>query len=1133
MSQARISAATIAHDRLFASKFICNVQAARWFSTFGRSIRFVFGPLITSVALLLALTGYIHAQVSTADIVGTASDVSNAVVSGVKVTATNLGTGLPYTAVSNASGDFTIPQLPAGHYKIVAEMVGFKSWSIPDVDLAVGDRFRADARLEVGNAQQTVEVTGEAPAMQTDSATVATEVSQVQIEDLPTAGRNFIALANYVAGATNYSGGSFANGGNDDRRRSGTVSANGRSGAENNFNIDGVDNNERFVNTLVVKPSEEGVAEMNVMVNSFSAELSRTSGAAVVVITKGGTNQYHGSAFEYLRNQLTDARQPNLAVGQAKPNYRQNNFGGSIGGPTPSLRGKNPNRKNQTFFFFDYEVFKNDQGAPLLATVPTSAMRTGNFAGQNQIFDLLSTSTNPATGVSTRNPFQNNQIPMSEINPISLRLINMYPLPTSAAANNNFGRNGDTTQTDKNLDTRIDHRFSENNNFFVRYSYGRIFTQLPHIFPATADGFNPLGLPSIGGTGPAGYDNLSTHGLAIVDTVALSPTKVLVLRAGYSRYNNLGQEQGFGTTPAIQLGMVGVNVDPLSSGFPDLGMTSFTGMGEGGYYPTININNVFTESGSFQWAKGSHIFKFGGEFTRRQDEDYQSMEPRVSYQFTPAFTGNPNSLSNTGNAMASFLLGYPATSVRNRYLILPGYRFVENNYYAQDDYRVNHWLTLNIGLRWDYFSPVSEAHDRISNFNFATDVLMIAGQNGVSNTVGVRKDRKDFGPRFGFAAAVNTKTVVRGGYGMMYTPLMLGTPGAFRNPPFNSAFTIANTNITQTNSISDPLPPLIATSAVNLNGPITSVSVNYKLPYVHEFNFTAERQLPFGMTLTSSFVGALGRRQSGSNQFEDLNGAAPGAANVQTRRILSAIYPNLANVNTVENYYTTHYLAWESTLSRRFAHGMSLNINHTWVHTEDNSQFYYIAPATPATRKANSNSDIRNRVATTFTYEVPFGKGLTAWYDAPLHNWKINAIGFFQTGLPFSITQTGTQTNSATGTNGGTTNFPNATGINPFTNVPAGFYFNPAAFVAQPNVTWGNLTANPVHGPGTWNMDLSVHREFKVKEKVTLQFRAEAFDFTNSEHPANPIAVLGQAGFGTIITHTGSRTMQFALKLLF
>lgn len=1107
---------------------------ALWANLQGKLLKFTrpHAYAVLAVIVLSFLPSLLTAQVSTADIVGTVTDPSGAVIPGVKVTATNLNTALPYTTVSNASGDFIIPQLETGHYKITAEATGFKLWTIPDVALAVGDRFRADARLEIGTTGQSVEVTGEAAAMQTDSATVATVISQQQVADLPIPGRNIILMANQVAGTSNYTGNSYAGGNKDDQRRSSTVAANGRSGTENSFIIDGVDDNERFVNTIVVRPSEEGVAEMRVLTNSFSAELSRTSGAAVVFVTKGGGNQFHGSAFEYLRNQLTDARAPNLTLGEPKPDYKQNNFGGSIGGPI---------RRNKTFFFADWETYRANQAVtcagsvctpgPQLATVPTLAERTGNFAGENPIFDPLSTVTDPTTGVSTRTPYPNNQIPMSEINPIALELINMYPAPINSALNNNYQRVGDRDQTDNELDTRIDHRFSDNNNAFLRYSYGRTYTHLPHVFPETANGFNPIGLPAIA-AGATGNSNISTHSLALVDSIILSPQMVLVIRAGYSRYNNLMQEQGYGTDPATQLGMLGVNVDALSSGFPDFGMTNYTGFGDGEFLPTHNINNVFTESGSLQWTKGAHFFKFGGDFTRRQDADYQSAEGRVSYQFTPAFTGDPNNLSKTGNSEASFLLGFPATSARNRFLIFPGYRFIENSYFAQDDYRATRWLTLNLGMRWDYFSPVSEADNRIANFDFATSQMVVAGQNGVSRTAGVQRDFVDFGPRFGFAAQLDKKTVLRGGYGIMYTPLMLGTPGAFRNPPYNTAFTIANTNITPTNSISDPLPPVVGQST-NLNlltapTPIVAVSADYKLPYVHEFNFSAQRDLIFGMTLTSGFVASLGRQQSGTNNAIDLNGAAPGAANVQLRRILSNVYPNLSNVNTVKNYYTTSYLSWQTTLERRFTSGMTLNINDTWAHAIDNSEIRYVTFAEPTTIKGPSNSDIRNRAAVTWTYEIPFANRFREWYAAPLRNWRVNAVGFFQTGLVFAVTETSTQTNNATGTNR-----PDIVSSPKVAHQSAKEWFNPAAFVAQPNYTWGNLGRNTLFAPGTWDMDLGINREFKVREGISLQFRAEAFDFTNTELHNAPIAVLGQPNFGQILTSSGSRTMQFGLKILF
>jgi hypothetical protein len=1067
--------------------------------------------LLVGLMLILTLTPGLQAQVSTADIVGTITDSSDAMVGGAKVTANNLATGLNYQTVSNSRGEFAIPLLPSGRYRIRVEATGFKTRNITEVTLDVGDRYRADAKMEVGGLEQSIEVKADAAALQTESATVGTVVDQTQVQDLPINGRNFIQLAQIVPGANNYGGGSFANGGLDDRRRGTTVSVNGRTGAENNFTIDGLDNNEKFIGSILVKPSMEALGEMKVLTNSFSAELARTSGAAVTIITKGGTNVLHGSAFEYLRNEVLDARPPNLAATAAKPPYKQHNFGGSLGGPI---------RKNRTFFFGDWETYKVSLGAPQLATVPPLAMRQGNFSGFSQIYDVNTTST--ANGVTTRTPFPGNTIPLNQINPIGLKLINLYPDPINSALNNNYQRNGSRNQTDDTLDTRVDHQFSAKNNFFVRYSYDHVSTQLPHVFPAK-NGFDPIG-------GAGGYTKQVIQGLGMNDTIVLSPRAVLVLRGGFSRYANQSLPQGFGTTPATQLGIQNVNVDSDSAGFPTVNVTNFTGFGEGGFLPTFNFQNVYTTSSSLQYLRGSHIFKVGGDFTRRQVNEHQSSEPRIAFSFTPAFSGDPNNLTATGNAMASLLEGFPASTTRNRYLEQPGYRFLETGWFFQDDWHANRWLTLNLGMRYDYFSPLSESRGRIANFDFSTLKLIFANQNGTDNVVGVQKDRKDFSPRIGFAAQVNQKTVVRGGFGINYTPLLQGTPGSFRNPPYVSTLAITPTNITPINSLSDLVPPLTPIDPINLSGPLLAVARNYKTPYVEQFNVTVERQLPKGVVLTTSYVGSLGRRQSGSNASVDLNGAAPGAANVQTRRIYSAIYPNVTTINTVENYFTSSYHALQTSLDLRSRHGMTLNVNHTWAHTIDNSEVRYIAFAVPVTIKGSAGGDIRQRVSISWNYDVPYPKNAKGVLGFLTRNWRINALGLAQSGLPFSVTQTGTQTNSATGSNR-----PNQ--VSGFSvanaNANANQWFNQAAFAAQPANVWGSEGRNLLTAPGMWNFDVGLHREFKPKERLTLQFRWESFDFTNTVLPNQPVAVLGQPNFGQIITYSGGRQQQVALKILF
>jgi hypothetical protein len=355
-----------------------------------------------------------------------------------------------------------------------------------------------------------------------------------------------------------------------------------------------------------------------------------------------------------------------------------------------------------------------------------------------------------------------------------------------------------------------------------------------------------------------------------------------------------------------------------------------------------------------------------------------------------------------------------------------------------------------------------------------------------------------------------------------------GTPNSFRNPPHVSTVAITPTNITPINSLSDPVSPLTPIDPANLAGPLLAVARDYVIPYVEQFNFTAERQLPGSVTLTTSYVASLGRRQSGSNASIDRNGAAPGAANVQTRRVYSSIYPNVTTINTVTNYYTSSYHALQTSLNLRSRHGMTLNVNHTWAHTIDNSELRYITFATPVRIKGSAGGDIRHRVSIAWNYDVPYPKSWKGPLGFLVRNWRINALGVAQSGLPFSVTQTGTQTNSATGTNR-----PNQAADFHVSNATANQWFNQAAFVAQPANTWGSEGRNLLTAPGMWNFDLGLHREFKPRERLTVQFRWESFDFTNTVLPNQPIAVLGQPNFGQVITYSGGRQQQVALRVLF
>jgi hypothetical protein len=662
-----------------------------------------------ALALAAALAIDLPAQMSTAAVVGTVTDKSGAVAPGARITVTNRGTGLNYTATADTDGSYRVSLLPAGHYRIRAEKPGFKAWVVEDVGLAIGDTYRADANLDVGAVQESVVVRGEAPELQTESSTVSSLVDERMMQDLPVMGRNFVELAQLAPGASDYAGGAaFATGDAvDDRRRPTVLSVNGATAGENNFRIDGMDNNDRNVGNIVVKPSMDAIGEMKVVTNTFSADLGRTTGGAVIFITKGGTNALHGTAFEFFRNQHMDARPPNLLAKQEKPPYRQNNFGGSIGGPVI---------KSRSFFFFDWETYLANLGQVATNTVPTLAEKYQyNFSGVNPIWDVNSTRPNPSrAGSYIRDPFPNNTIPASLVDPVARNVVLLYPDPQVGGITNNFISAPSRGQNDATMDIRVDHRITGNNNFFVRYSLNKTHTKVPNVLPTAANGIDPVG-------GMGGRADQSAHNLQLNDAVVLSPRLLLNLRASYSRLMIRSAHLGYGRDEAAQLGIRGVNVDEDSSGIPTFAITNFTTIGEGNYLPSFNTNNAYQYAASLQYSRGAHSLKIGGDLVRRLVACPSSATPRGTFNFSSNFTNDPAvSLASNGNALATLLLGYPTSTARNKYLIHPGFMFTETDAYVQDDWRVNRWLTLNPGLRWEYFSPTVEHHDRISTLSFTS-----------------------------------------------------------------------------------------------------------------------------------------------------------------------------------------------------------------------------------------------------------------------------------------------------------------------------------------------------------------------------------------------------------------------------
>ena len=1055
------------------------------------------------------------AQVTTADVVGTVSDSTGALLPGVTMTARNEATGNVETAVTDAGGNFQILRLPPGRYRLTTDLQGFKTVD-SDVTLAIGDRFRLNLSLEVGSVEEHLTVTAQTPLLQTETASVAVLVDERAMQDLPLNGRNFVRLAQIAPGAHEGPPNSLSSGNRpDDRRQSSSISINGQDTSLNNFLIDGLDNNERFIGTVIVRPSVDAIQEMRVETNSFSAELGRAAGGVINVVTKSGTNQFHGSAFEFYRNEAFDARNFFAASGP-KPEFKLHQFGGSLGGRIIA---------DKSFFFVDYAGLRLRQGNTYTSTVPTMGMRRGDFSGLAPIFD-------PLTG----GPYPNNQIPASRMDRAAVALTNLFPVPVNNALANNFTYSPTKTQHDDSFDVRIDHRLDSNNVLFGRYSYNNTTTVLPDSLPPV-DGITPGGL---GNTIFPGTSKQKPQAAQVNFDHVFSPSLVMEAKGGFSRYDAGTLTSNYGLNVSQQMGIPGINVDGDldSSGLSRITIAGFTELGDAGFIPLIIANDLWQGLSTLTYMTGAHTLKFGVDLKHRAVVAQQSTSARGLFAFNANFTSNAGA-AGTGHPFASFLLGYPSSSSRNKYLVKPTYLSLEASSFAQYDWRVRRWMTLNLGVRYDYFSELSEADNQISNVDLATGKIIVAGRD-TSSTAGLVGDLNNFAPRVGFAATVVPSTVVRGGYGISYTPPVQGTGGALRNPPFVSLFDITPSAFIPVNRLSEGLPTPAPASTTAPTGALAPIDFNIAMPWVHQFNVAVQRELPGQMAATVAYVGVLGRDLVVS---VPVNTPPPGQGAVQARRPLVNVFPTVAGIGYRTNAQTANYRGAQLILDKRFSAGWGGRIGYTWSHhrvTAPDSQYPFTSiPAGsnpfPAMlnniryETADAAQDIRHRLTVGLNYELGLAREASGVAGFLAKGWQVNAIAVMQSGTPFNITNGTARSNTGSGDR------PNQIKES---NLPSDErtltrWFDTSAFEAQPNFTLGNTLLNSMHGPGFASLDLSFFKDFVPRDGTRIQFRIETFNVTNRTNFGNPGGALGTSSFGVISSAGQARNVQLALKYIF
>jgi hypothetical protein len=1113
-----------------------------------RRLRF---PAVTPVLLLAALIALNSrpacSQVASAELSGTISDASGAVVANAKVIATNIATNSAREATSNSTGNYLITLLPPGDYLVTVEAPGFRKLEQRGLTLQINQQASLDLQMQVGQVSETLEVTAQAPLLETESSSIGTVVNQKLVNQLPLNGRNFIQLATLSPGVNGVgfsSTGTIMSGTRPDDRRPGTeIFSNGNREGSNNFLYDGIDDNERLTLSIALRPAVEAVREFKIQTNLYSADVGRNSGAVVDVITKSGTNQFHGSLFEFLRNSAMDSRNFFSPKGTAFPTFRLNQFGGSFGGPLsiPKIY----HGKNKTFFFVDYEGYRRDAQQLTLGNIPTARERTGDFGETSAIYDPTTTVSNGAGGF-TRTPFTGNRIPANRWDPISAKMIAAYPQPTSTGRFNNYLANLIQHQKWNQGDARIDHQITPTDNFFARWSIQNTETLVPSTYPSTTI----PGLPGpVNLSDEASFAGTSfqpaMHAVASYAKV-ITPALVNEFRVGFSRYRLDYTADQFAPNAQLgnKLGIPNANVTPQEQNLTIFSPANYLGIGQTRSLPIFRRENTFEYIDNMTYSHGKHTLRWGVDFRRRQLTIYQTNQGNGRFNFSPALTDSRQTTPASGDSLASFFLGYATAIVHDYTLNWPGERGSELGLYFADDWRISKKLTLNLGLRWDYYSPFSEVANRWANFNLATAKVDIAGQNGVDKYVGIKPYYKNLGPRFGFAYQALTHTVIRGGFGLFYNPTgsEAGSLRLFRQLPFGSTVSISPGDIFPGQRVSDGFPalqPVNFALAQNPFGTNFGVAHDFRPSYAQQFNLTVEHEIaPAELIIKVATVGNLGRHLYTTY---NANQAIPGSTSVNSRRPLFAANPNLSDIS----YFTTdglsNYYGLQITADKRFGKGVSALLGYTWSHAIDNVPLEFGGgaagpqPQDPRyinVERASSIIDIRHRLTLSYLWELPIGKGKAflnhgGIVDWVLGGWQTNGILAAQTGLPFTpVLQTST-------TNTGTGSRPNVVGAVTYPGTLQQ-WFNPNAFTSPGPFTYGNAGRDTLVGPGRTNLDMSLFKNFVIREQTRFELRAEAFNVFNHPQFGLPNATIGNGQVGQITSIVGNpRQLQMGLRFQF
>ncbi len=1097
--------------------------------------------LLPVLCLTLASTAF--AQTERASIIGMIIDSSGAPMPGVVVAVTNESTNTSVNVVTDDGGAWTAVNLIPASYQITASRPGFKQVVFRNFVLQVGQSARLDMTMEIGAVEQAVEVTGTLPLLQTESASVGQVIGSEAVSALPLNGRNFVQLAILAPGVSglDYAQPGTINTGKrpDELRPGGTaLQANGALSQSNQVLLDGIDNTEMISQTFIVRPSVEGIHEFKVLTNNAGAEYGRSVGAVVVVTSKSGGNQFRGSLFEFLRNERLDARNFFARSSAPKPPFKLNQYGASLGGPVrlPGYDGR-----NRTFFFANYEGYREVFGDTQLVTVPIAQIRTGDFRGvvPNGIYDPLTTRANPAGGAAIRDRFPNDTIPANRFDPIGAGMVNLWPLPQRTGFANNYVSNPIKRSNLHRGDGRVDHQLSQLDTLFFRYSADWSALVIPDTFDRNIGG-NEASF--------AGDNDVKGRNMVAAWTHTFSPAMIGDFRYGYTQFNMALLPTVLSNPLWQQIPGRNMN-DPFQPSAPIVGTTGYAGLGNARSTPLIRDQKTHELVGNMSILKRNHSIKFGADLRLRTSGETASPPGESAFGrwvFDPAYSRNPASPSGTGETIATMLLGYPIAIRRD--VFLPGTATLhtnEWNFYVRDEWRVTSKLTLNIGLHYEINTPFTEVKDQWVNFDPATGGQLLAGVNGVSRTANINTDYGAWAPRISVAWQLSRKTIIRSGYGLFYFPQ--GNAGTnirqFRQPPFDFVVNLPFSGNDIPATTTSQGFPIVTTSPSLTQGPalfaLRGVTPNYRNGQMQQFNVTVQRELGANMVATVGYVASAGAKLYWAR---NINLPDPGPGAIDPRRPYYSALPGVTGITWLESSGNSFFSSMQVSFEKRFSHGVYFLGNWTWSHSLDNvggdGGANGPVPQNPRDRRADwasSNSDVRHRVNLATTYLLPFGPGRDfAARTGPLGHviggWEIGGIAVLQSGLPYTVTVAGSPSNTG---NGSRANPVRGADAEPADKSING-WFNPAAFTTPPAFTWGTIGRNTLNAPTLFNLDFSITKKIRLSESRELQFRSEFFNVLNHPQFGLPNATIGVGGAGSITsTQRANRQMQFALRLSF